>query len=220
MTEGEPVFRIDWVLEHLDTLAQRIGEHMLVTVIAVVVGFVISFGLALAVRRYPRIYGPILAVSGILYAIPSIALFVLFIPITGLSLLTAEIALVSYTLVILVRNIVTGLRGVPAEVIDAARGMGYTDGQRLWRVELPIALPIIVAGLRIATVTTIGLVTIATLIGMGGLGYLIVNIGVTQRFPTATITGVVIVVLLSTIVDLSLQTVERRLTPWARARAA
>jgi osmoprotectant transport system permease protein len=220
MTEGEPVFRVDWVLEHLDTLAQRIGEHLLVTVIAVVVGFVISFGLALAVRRYPRIYGPILAVSGILYAIPSIALFVLFIPITGLSLLTAEIALVSYTLVILVRNIVTGLRGVPAEVIDAARGMGYTDGQRLWRVELPIALPIIVAGLRIATVTTIGLVTIATLIGMGGLGYLIVNIGVTQRFPTATITGVVIVVLLSTIVDLSLQTVERRLTPWARARAA
>jgi osmoprotectant transport system permease protein len=220
MTEGEPIFRLDWVLEHLDTLAQRIGEHMLVTVIAVVVGFIISFALALAVRRYPRIYGPILAISGILYAIPSIALFVLFIPITGLSLLTAEIALVSYTLVILVRNIVTGLRGVPADVIEAARGMGYTDRQRLWRIELPIALPIIVAGVRIATVTTIGLVTIATLIGMGGLGYLIVNIGVQRRFPTATITGVVIVVLLSTIVDLSLQVLQRRLTPWAAARAA
>jgi osmoprotectant transport system permease protein len=219
MTEGQPVFQLDWVLGHLDVLAQRIGEHMLVTVIAVVAGFVISFGLALAVRRYPRIYGPILAISGILYAIPSIALFVLFIPITGLSLLTAEIALVSYTLVILVRNIVTGLRGVPPEVIEAARGMGYTDRQRLWRVELPIALPIIVAGLRIATVTTIGLVTIATLIGMGGLGYLIVNIGVERRFPTATITGVVIVVILSTLVDLGLQLVQRRLTPWARARA-
>jgi len=219
MTEGEPLFRLDWVLGHLDVLAQRIGEHMLVTVIAVVAGFVISFGLALAARRYPRIYGPILAISGILYAIPSIALFVLFIPITGLSLLTAEIALVSYTLVILVRNIVTGLRGVPPEVIEAARGMGYTDRQRLWRVELPIALPIIVAGLRIATVTTIGLVTIATLIGMGGLGYLIVNIGVERRFPTATITGVVIVVILSTLVDLGLQLVQRRLTPWARARA-
>ncbi|HEY8771924.1 MAG TPA: ABC transporter permease [Candidatus Limnocylindria bacterium] len=219
MTEGEPLFRLDWVLGHLDVLAQRIGEHMLVTVIAVVAGFVISFGLALAARRYPRIYGPILAISGILYAIPSIALFVLFIPITGLSLLTAEIALVSYTLVILVRNIVTGLRGVPPEVIEAARGMGYTDRQRLWRVELPIALPIIVAGLRIATVTTIGLVTIATLIGMGGLGYLIVNIGVERRFPTATITGVMIVVILSTLVDLGLQLVQRRLTPWARARA-
>jgi len=219
MSPGEPLFRLDWVLEHLDTLAQRIGEHMLVTVIAVAAGFVISFALALAIRRYPPLYGPILAISGVLYAIPSIALFVLFIPITGLSLLTAEIALVSYTLVILVRNIVTGLRGVPPEVIEAARGMGYTDRQRLWRVEIPIAMPIIVAGLRIATITTIGLVTIATLIGMGGLGYLIVNIGVQRRFPTATITGVVIVVLLSTAVDLGLQLLQRRLTPWARARA-
>ena len=220
MTEGEPLFRLDWVLGHLDVLVQRIGEHMLVTLIAVAAGFLISFGLAMAVRRYPRIYGPILAVSGILYAIPSIALFVLFIPITGLSLLTAEIALVSYTLVILVRNIVTGLRAVPPEVIEAARGMGYSNRQRLWRVELPIALPVIVAGLRIATVTTIGLVTIATLIGMGGLGYLIVNIGVQRRFPTATITGVVIVVLLSTVVDLGLQLAQRRLTPWAKAREA
>jgi osmoprotectant transport system permease protein len=220
MSPGEPLFRLDWVLEHLDTLAQRIGEHKLVTVIAVAAGFVISFAQALAVRRYPRNYGPILAVSGVLYAIPSIALFVLFIPITGLSLLTAEIALVSYTLVILVRNIVTGLRGVPPEVIEAARGMGYSDRQRLWRVELPIAMPIIVAGLRIATVTTIGLVTIATLIGMGGLGYLIVNIGVERRFPTATITGVVIVVLLSTAVDLGLQLLQRRLTPWAKAQRA
>ena len=220
MTEGEPLFRLDWVFEHLDTLAQRIGEHLLVTVIAVVAGFVISFALALAVRRWPRIYGPILAVSGILYAIPSIALFVLFIPITGLSLLTVEIALVSYTLVILVRNIVTGLREVPPEVIEAARGMGYTDRQRLWRVELPIAMPIIVAGLRIATVTTIGLVTIATLIGMGGLGYLIVNIGIQRRFPTATLTGVIVVVLLATVIDLGFQALQRRLTPWARAREA
>jgi osmoprotectant transport system permease protein len=218
--EGQPFFRVDWVIDNLDVLSRRVGEHVLVTVIAVVVGFVISFGLALLVRRFPRIYAPILAVSGILYAIPSIALFVLFIPITGLSLLTAEIALVSYTLVILVRNIVTGLRGVPAEVIEAATGMGYTDTQRLWRVELPIALPIIVAGLRIATVTTIGLVTIATLIGMGGLGYLIVNIGVQRRFPTATITGVVTVVLLSAVVDLALLALQRRLTPWAKARGA
>jgi len=217
MIEGEPLFRLDWVLDHLDTLAQRIGEHLVVTIIAVAAGFAISFALALAVRRWPRIYGPILAVSGVLYAIPSIALFVLFIPITGLSLLTVEIALVSYTLVILVRNIVTGLREVPPEVIEAARGMGYTDRQRLWRVELPIAMPIIVAGLRIATVTTIGLVTIATLIGMGGLGYLIVNIGIQRRFPTATLTGVIVVVLLATVIDLGFQAVQRRLTPWARA---
>jgi osmoprotectant transport system permease protein len=220
MTEGQPFFRLDWVLENLDQLARRLGEHVLVTVIAVSVGFVISFALAMLIRRYPRIYAPILAVSGVLYAIPSIALFVLLIPITGLSLLTAEIALVSYTLVILVRNIVTGLRGVPAEVLEVADGMGFSNAQRLWRVELPIALPIIVAGLRIATVTTIGLVTIATLIGMGGLGYLIVNIGVTRRFPTATITGVVMVVLLSALVDLLLLALQRRLTPWAAVREA
>jgi len=218
MIEGQPFFRLDWVIDNLDQLARRIGEHMFVTVIAVTVGFVISFGLALLIRRFPRIYTPILAISGILYAIPSIALFVLFIPITGLSLLTAEIALVSYTLVILVRNMVTGLRGVPAEVLEAADGMGFSDRQRLWRVELPIALPVIVAGVRIATVTTIGLVTIATLIGMGGLGYLIVNVGVQRRFPTATITGVVIVVLLSMLVDLLLLAAQRRLTPWAKAR--
>jgi osmoprotectant transport system permease protein len=220
MIEGQPFFRFDWLVDNLDQLARRLGEHLLVTIIAVTVGFLISFALALLIRRHPAIYGPILALSGILYAIPSIALFVLLIPITGLSLLTAEIALVSYTLVILLRNIVTGLRGVPADVIDAARGMGYTDSQRLWRVELPIALPVIVAGVRIATVTTIGLVTIATLIGMGGLGYLIVNIGVTRRFPTATISGVVIVVLLSTVVDLLLLALQWRLTPWAKAREA
>ena len=139
--------------------------------------------------------------TGLLYSIPSIALFVLLIPITGLSLLTAEIALVGYAMVILVRNIVTALRSVPPEVLEAADGMGYTASQRLWRVEVPIAVPIIVAGLRIATVTIMGLVTIATLIGMGGLGYLIVNIGIKQRFPTATLVGVALVVVLSVIID-------------------
>ncbi|HEY7332070.1 MAG TPA: ABC transporter permease [Candidatus Limnocylindria bacterium] len=220
MTPGQPFLRPEWIVDNLDVLARRTGEHLLVTFIAVAIGFVISFGLALFIRRYPRWYGPILGLAGTLYAIPSLALFALLIPITGLSLITAEIALVSYTLVILVRNIVTALEGVPPDVIEAATAMGYTRGQRLWRVELPIALPIIVAGLRIATVTTIGLVTIATLIGMGGLGYLIVNIGISRFFPTATLTGVVAVVSLSVIVDLALLWVQGRLTPWARARAA
>ena len=218
MREGQPFLRFDWIVENLDVLARRIGEHVLVTAIAVIVGLALSFALAILIRRNPRLYAPILAISGVLYAIPSIALFVLLIPITGLSLLTAEIALISYTLVILVRNIVTGLRSVPPDVIEAANGMGYTSGQRLWRVELPLALPIIVAGLRIATVTTIGLVTIATLIGSGGLGYLIVNIGINQRFPTATLVGVLLVVALSAVVDWGLLAWQRRLTPWARAR--
>jgi osmoprotectant transport system permease protein len=218
MREGQPFFRVDWVIDNLDILGRRTGEQLYITAIAVVVGFVLSFGLALLVRRYPRLGGPLLGITGILYAIPSIAAFVLLIPITGLSLLTAEIALVSYTLVILVRNIVTGLRAVPPEVLEAADGMGYTGAQRLWRVELPIAIPIIVAGLRVATVTTMGLVTIAALIGRGGLGYLIVNIGINQRFPTATITAVVLVVALSALIDWLLLLGQRRLTPWATAR--
>jgi osmoprotectant transport system permease protein len=218
VTPGQPFFRPDWIIENADVIGRRIGEHLLVTVIAVVAGFIISFAIALLIRRFPVLYGPVLGVAGVMYAIPSIALFVLLIPITGLSLLTAEIALVSYTLVILVRNIVTGLRQVPAEVLEAADGMGYTNLQRLWRVELPIAMPVILAGLRIATVTTIGLVTIATLIGMGGLGYLIVNIGIQRRFATATITGVAVVVTLSVLIDLLIFEVQRRLTPWARER--
>jgi osmoprotectant transport system permease protein len=220
MLEGQPFFRVEWVVDNLDELGRRIGEHMLVTVIAVLVGFLISFALALVVRRLPRLYGPVIGLSGILYAIPSLALFALLIPITGLSLLTAEIALVSYTLVILIRNIVAALEAVPPDVVEAATAMGYSSRQRLWQVELPIAVPIIIAGVRIAMVTTIGLVTVATLIGMGGLGYLIVNIGIQRFFPTATLTGVALVVALSVVVDSSLLLVQRLLTPWARARSA
>jgi osmoprotectant transport system permease protein len=218
--EGQPFFRVDWVLENADVLARRIGEQLVITGIAIVVGFVLSFAVALLVRRYPRLYAPVLAATGLFYSIPSIALFVLLIPITGLSLLTAEIALVGYAMVILVRNIVIALRSVPPEVLEAADGMGYTPTQRLWRVEVPIAVPIIVAGLRIATVTIMGLVTIATLIGMGGLGYLIVNIGIKQRFPTATLSGVVLVVILSVVIDAALLFGQRRLTPWSTARGA
>ena len=220
MREGQPFFRVDWVIENADVLARRIGEQLAITGIAIVVGFVLSFAIALLVRRFPRLYGPVLAATGLFYSIPSIALFVLLIPITGLSLLTAEIALVGYAMVILVRNIVTALRSVPPEVLEAADGMGYTPSQRLWRVEVPIAVPIIVAGLRIATVTIMGLVTIATLIGMGGLGYLIVNIGIKQRFPTATLVGVALVVVLSVIIDAALLFGQRRLTPWSAARGA
>jgi osmoprotectant transport system permease protein len=217
MREGQPFFRVDWVIDNVDQIARRTGEQLYITAIAIVAGFVISFALALVVRRYPRFAAPLLGISGVLYAIPSIAAFVLLIPITHLTLLTAEIVLVSYTLVILVRNMIAGLQAVPADVLEAADGMGYTRNQRLWRVELPVATPIIIAGLRIATVTTMGLVTIASLIGRGGLGYLIVNIGISQRFPTATIVGVGLVVALSALVDWLLLLAQRRLTPWAAA---
>jgi osmoprotectant transport system permease protein len=217
---GQPFFRVDWLVDNADQLARRVGEQLYITAIAIVAGFIISFGLALLVRRYPRLAGPLLGLAGILYAIPSIAAFVLLIPITHLTLWTAEIVLTSYTLVMLVRNMITGFRAVPADVLEAADGMGYTNAQRLWRVELPIATPIIIAGVRIATVTTMGLVTIAALIGSGGLGYLIVNLGILRQFPTATISGVVLVVALSTLLDWGLARLQRRLTPWSRAAMA
>ena len=220
MNQDEPLFRVDWVLDNLDEIGQRLGEHVVMVVVSVAIGFVVSFALALLARRYPRLYGPIIGVTGTLYAIPSLALFVLLIPLTGLTLTTGIIALALYTLLILVRNIVTALEGVPADVIESANGMGYAPAQRFWRVELPIALPIIVAGLRIATVTTIGLVTVTTFIGLGGLGYLIINSGTRRFFPTSIYVGVLLCVVLAVLADLLLLWAQKRLTPWARERAA
>lgn len=220
MNPDEPLFRIDWVLDNLDEIGQRLGEHIVMVVVSVAIGFVVSFALAVLARRYPRLYGPIIGVTGTLYAIPSLALFVLLIPLTGLTLTTGIIALALYTLLILVRNIVTALEGVPADVIESANGMGYAPAQRFWRVELPIALPIIVAGLRIATVTTIGLVTVTTFIGLGGLGYLIINSGTRRFFPTSIYVGVLLCVVLAVVADLLLLWAQKRLTPWARERAA
>jgi osmoprotectant transport system permease protein len=217
--EERPFFRPEWIGDNLDVIGLRLWEHVQMTVIAVTVGLLISFALALLIRRVPSLYGPVIGISGTLYAIPSLALFALLVPITGLSLLTAEVALVSYTLLILVRNIVAGLAGVAPEVIEAATGMGLTGRQRLLRIELPIALPVIIAGLRIATVTTVGLVTITALIGRGGLGYLIINSGINRFFPTSIYTGVLLAVLLAVLADLGLLALQRQLTPWARARA-
>jgi osmoprotectant transport system permease protein len=217
--------RVDlgWVVDNLDRIGELLVEHVYLTALAVGIGFAISSVFALLIRNRPRWYGPIIGATGILYAVPSLALFALLTPITGLrSLATPLIALVGYTLLILTRNIVEGLRGVPPDAIEAAAGMGYTPTQRLLRVELPLALPIIVAGLRIATVSTVGLVTVTALIGMGGLGYLIVTIG-TDRGSfglTATLTGVVLAVGLAAIADVALLALQRALTPWSRRRAA
>lgn len=219
MSEGDPFIRFDWIADNADAVLGRLGEHVQMTVIAVVVGFAISFALAMLIRRFPRLYGPVIGISGTLYAIPSLALFALLVPFTGLSLLTAEIALVSYTLLIMVRNIAAGLEGVSPDVVEAAEAMGYTGAQRFWRVEVPIAMPVIVAGIRIATVTTVGLVTVTTLIGLGGLGYLIVNSGIQRFFPTSIYTGVVLAVALAIVADVLLLGLQRLLTPWARGEA-
>lgn len=204
-----------WVGDHLDDIWTRTVEHVQLTVIAVTVGFAISAALSFVAVRYRWTYGPITWIGSILYTVPSLALFGLLIPFTGLGLLTAEIALVSYTILIFVRNIVAGLDGVPAAVREAADGMGYTAVRRLWRVELPLALPTIVAGIRIASVTVIGLVTITALIGNGGYGALIED-GLNRRFPTPVVVGTVLSVALAIVVDVALAGVERALTPWRR----
>jgi osmoprotectant transport system permease protein len=217
VTPGEPLIQWDWVQSHVDEIALRVGEHLELTVIAVVVGVLIAFALSLVALRVPRLYAPITWTTGILYTIPSLALFALLIPYTGLSLLTAEIGLVSYTLLILIRNIVAGVRGVPAEVRDAARGMGYTDRQILWRVELPLALGVIIAGIRIATITTIGLVTVTALIGQGGMGYLIL-LGIQRFFSTPLVIGALGSIVLAVVADGALVVAQRALTPWTHAR--
>lgn len=216
MTPGEPLIRWDWIARNLDEIALRTAEHVQLTVVAVGVGLAISLALAILVLRYPRLEQPTIGATGILYTIPSLALFALLVPYTGLSLLTAQIGLVSYTLLILVRNILGGIRAVPGEVRESALGMGYTPREVFWRVELPLALPVIVAGMRLATVTTIGLVTVTSLIGQGGLGFLIL-IGILQLFSTPLIAGAVLSVALAVAADALLVRAQRALTPWSGA---
>jgi len=206
-----------WALDHLDELAGRTVQHVLLAAVAIVVGFAISLALSVWLVRRRRGRAVLLTLSSVLYTIPSLALFAALVPVTGLSVLTAEIPLTLYTLVIFVRNILAGLDAVPAEVLEAADAMGYTGGSRLRRVELPLALPLVVGGLRLATVSTIGLVTISGILGdrFGGLGFFIFE-GYRRTFPTEIWFGGIPVILLAVVADLALLWLQRRLTPWSR----
>ncbi len=210
----------EWVGTHLDLIGDKLVEHVWLTFLAVAIGLVISVPVAVYAQRHTRAYPPVTWVAGILYTIPSLALFALLIPFTGLSTLSAEIGLVSYTLLILIRNIVSGLNGVPDDVKETARGMGYTDRELLWRVEVPLALPVIVAGIRIATETTIGLVTVTVFVGKGGLGYLILN-GFRPLLPDVAVpVGLVLSFLLAVASDFLLLRGQRLLSPWVRPSRA
>lgn len=215
-------FSWEWVFNHLDDIWNRTIEHLILTAIAVTVGMLISLALSLLALRYRWSYSPITWVAGILYTIPSLALFAFLVPITGLSILTAEIGLVSYTLLILIRNTVAGIDGVPPATVESARGMGYTDRGLFFSVELPLALPVIIAGIRIAAVTTIGLVTVTALIGQGGLGFFILrglNLFYSPIGTTQIVVGTVVSVVLAVVVDLSLVGIEHLATPWSRRKA-
>ena len=189
------------------------------TVVSVAIGMALSLGLSIVALRWRRTYAPITWVTGLLYTIPSLALFALLVPIVGLNATNAVIALTSYTLLILIRNTVAGIDGVPPAVVEAADGMGYTRRARFWKMEVPLALPAIVAGIRIATVTTVGLVTVTAVLGLGGYGFFILR-GLNTFFWTQIIVGVTLSVALATVFDLSFVWAQRWLTPWARRCAA
>jgi osmoprotectant transport system permease protein len=212
-----------WVTQNwAGVLWPALRQHVVLTLIAVVVGFAISTALALIAHRHHWVERPVIAITAILYTIPSLAMFELLVPLPGfgLSRTTAEVALIAYTLLIMFRNTLTGLRDVPGEVRDAAAGMGMSRRQVLWRVEVPLALPAIIAGLRIATVTTIALATIASFVDDQGLGVPILNAISDNVFKTELIAAGVLAVLLAFGSDVLLVAAQRFLTPWGRARVA
>jgi osmoprotectant transport system permease protein len=204
----------DWIVHNLDRYKTPLIQHVELTLIAVAIGFTIAFSLALLAHQRRWLVAPITQITGILYTLPSVAVFFLLLPLTGRGKVTALIALVSYTLLIIFRNVITGLDGVPPEARDAGRGMGLTARQLLWRVELPLALPEIMAGLRIAVTTTVGLTALVFLAGAGGLGAAIfANI----QFRSNVVVAGGLCVLLAVILDLLVLALQKALTPWMRA---
>jgi osmoprotectant transport system permease protein len=210
----------DWIAHNIDKYWSPLLEHIFLTLVSLGIGFVIAFTLALIAHRRRWLTGPIIGVTGALYTVPSVAAFFLLLPITGRGNLTAIVALVSYTLLILFRNITTGLRNVPADVIDAARGMGLTDSQILRQVELPLATPEILAGVRIALTTTVGLATLAFFAGGGGLGEQIYSEKAGTGgifFKSNVVVAGGLAVLLAAFGDLIILAAQRAALPWRRA---
>ncbi|HEY5860811.1 MAG TPA: ABC transporter permease [Actinomycetota bacterium] len=211
----EPLVRWIWISDNVDEIVSRGLQHLYLTLVAVAVGFVIAFPMAILASRYRWVVRPATWISGVLYTIPAIAFIFLLLPLTGLSLTTVAVPLIAYSLLILFRNTLAGLDAVDRDVKEAAVGMGFSSRQLLWRVEIPLALPVIIAGLRIATVSAIGLVTVAALLGRGGFGQFILE-GVDRFFPTPLVVGVVLSVALAIVADLLLLGLQRLITPWAK----
>jgi osmoprotectant transport system permease protein len=204
----------DWIVDNLDRYVDPFWDHVYLTLTSVAIGFAIAFGLALLAHRRRWLVAPIVQVTGILYTLPSVAVFFLLLPLTGRGNTTAIIALVAYSLLILFRNVIAGFDNVPAESKDAGRGMGLTENQLLWRVELPLALPEIMAGLRIAATTTVGLAALAFLAGAGGLGAaLFADI----NFRSNVLVAGGLAVLLAVALDLMILAFQWAITPWLRA---
>lgn len=222
LLQGQPLLDWGWISENFwEDIVPAVQGHIYLSFVSIAVALAISLPVGVLAARYRRIYTPITVITGLLYAIPSLAAFMILITIPGIfpGPRPVIIALIAYSLLILIRNVVVGIDSVPPETIDAARGMGLTNRQILFRVQLPLALPVIVAGIRITTVTVIGIATIGAYIAAGGLGALIFN-GINRQFWTPVIVGAALATIMAVVADLLLLTLERRLRPWARARKA
>jgi osmoprotectant transport system permease protein len=221
LAQSRPLVDWEWIRANGPLIRDAAVEHLSLTLASVAIGLVVSLVLALAVLRMGWLEGPVMAFGGILYSIPSLAAFALLVPFFGFTSTTAVIALSTYTVLILVRNILAGIQGVDESVVEAARGQGFTEAQILGRVQLPLATPVIIAGLRVATVTVIGLVTVTALIGKGGLGGLILTgFRLLPPLPVMIVVGTVGSVVLAIAFDLALVGLQRMLTPWTRREAA
>lgn len=217
--DASHLFCFDWARENIDRYGTPTQQHLEIVVLSVVIGFAIAFALALFAHRSRWAQPPLLAATGVLYTIPSIAFFFLLLPVTGFGRDTAVIVLAAYTLQIIYRNTILGLANVPASVKDAARGMGLTERQLLLKVELPLAIPEIIAGLRVAVVSTIAIATLVVFINAGGLGTQMYGSG-NLTFPTSIIIAAAIVMAMALAFDLVLLTVQRLTTPWRRVGSA
>ena len=219
MVEGRPLIDWTWIASNPDDIVERVLQHLQLTAIPLIAGFAVSLLLAVWALKRPALYTPVIAVSGLLYTIPSLAAFAVLRPVFGLSLLTAIIPLTTYTLLILFRNIMAGFQAVPADVLEAAEAMGYTSRERLLRVQIPLAVPLMIAGVRLAAVTVIGLATVASILGdaYGGLGQFITE-GLQQLFPTKYLLGAFLSVVLAFTTHLLFVRIEKAVTPWAISR--
>lgn len=215
-----PWFSWTYLENNGDDLLRAAREHILITIAAMVLAIAVAIPLTLLIRRFPRLQTPILAGSGVLYTIPSLALIAGLWPILGLSPWTVIVALAMYALLAVLRNMVVGLEAVSTSVVDAARGVGYGHAQLLWQVQVPLATPTILAGVRIATVSTVGLATIGALVGHGGFGTVILGGFVNNFYHAQILAGTIAVVVLALALDGLIILLERALTPWLRVEGS
>ncbi len=211
-----PWFSLDYLRANGDAVLAATRQHVELTATSVLLALLLSLPLALLARRVPRLRGTVVGATGVLYTVPSLALFAVLAPVTGLTGTTVVIGLTGYALLALVRNVLAGLDGVPADVREAARGMGMSRSQVLRRVDLPLALPSVLAGLRVATVSTVALTTVGVVVSNGGLGQIVLDGFANNLYRAQILTGTVLCVLLALVADLLLLLVERLLTPWTR----